>query len=606
MKPGVLRLLAITFVALFKGFIGPVAAAPEHAIAMHGDPKYARDFAQFDYVNPAAPKGGVLTIAELGSFDTLNPLSLVGNSAKGIGGRFGLVYESLLTRSADEPFSLYGLIAQAVEAAPDRSWVAFTLNPNARFSDGTPVTVQDVIFSFETLRDKGRPNHRLYYSRVASVEVTDDSTIRFTFKEADEGASNWELPLIMGLMPILSKAHLANTDFTKRELFVPIGSGPYVIENYDFGKQVRFQSNPDYWGRHLAVNKDRHNFERVQIDYYRDESTLFEAFKVGKYDVRFEPNISKWKRGYTFSAIDDKRILLNEVRHDRPTGMYGLAFNSRRSPLADKRTRQAIALLFDFEWINQNYFFGSYSRTQSFFSNSELSAREELTPNEHPVAESLTQRGLSPFTSKLARSPTQKGFQNSRTNRRQALALLKEAGWIIRDQKLVHEASDAPFVLELMIKDLSMERVALFFAQELEKVGINLKVRLEESGTFNERIKDFDFDVVPFLWPGTLSPGNEQAFRWSSQSAETKASWNLPGVRDQTVDALIDEISGARTREHLVAATRLLDRQLLNGHYVIPLYHTQVDRFAHHRDYHFPKRSPRPTDLTTWWYEEVR
>jgi len=600
MKPGVLRLFTIAVLALFAL---PVSAAPEHAIAMHGQPKYAEDFAHFDYVNPLAPTAGALTIAELGSFDTLNPLSLVGNSAKGISGRFGLVYESLLTRSADEPFSLYGLVGQSVETAPDRSWVAFTLNPNARFSDGTPVTVRDVIFSFETLRDKGRPNHRLYYGRVASVEVTDDSTIRFTFKEAGVGASNWELPLIMGLMPILSKTHLANTDFTKRELFVPVGSGPYVIESYDFGKQVRFRRNPNYWGRHLAVNKGRHNFERVQIDYYRDENTLFEAFKTGKYDVRFEPNISKWKRGYDFSAIEDKRILLNEVEHDRPTGMYGLAFNTRRALLADKRTRQAISLLFDFHWINQNYFFGSYSRTQSFFSNSELSAESKLTAGEHQIVQTLSQKGLIPFTSKLVRPLAQ---ENTRANRRQALTLLKDAGWIIHDQKLVHQTSAQPFTLELMIKDQSMERVSLFFAQELKKVGIGLSVRLEESGTFNERIKDFDFDLVPFLWPGTLSPGNEQAFRWSSHSAETTASWNLPGVRDRTVDALIDEISGARTREHLVAATRLLDRQLLNGHYVIPLYHTRVDRFAHKREYHFPKGSPRPTDLTTWWYEEAR
>jgi peptide/nickel transport system substrate-binding protein len=584
-------------------FITEVRAEPVHAIAMHGQPKYPRDFANFAYVNPEAPKGGEIKFAITGNFDSLNPFIVMGSSAPGIR---KYVFESLMTRSADEPFSLYGLLAKTMETPPDRNWVEFTLNENAIFSDGKPVSVADVIFSHQILRDKGRPNHRFYYSKITKVEQKGERTVRFTFNSDGDR----EMPLIMGLMPILPAHFFKDRKFDATTLEPLVGSGPYAIEKVAPGKSISFKRNLHYWGDALAVNRGRYNFDRVSFEFYRDDSALFEAFKKGLYSLREENDPGRWAAGYNFPAVKNGRVVTDPISLRTPSGMRGLVFNTRRAIFSDIRVRKALGLLLDFEWINKNLYHGLYTRTASFFDRSELSssnrpvsARERQWLAEFPgvVDADILAAGYLP--------PTSDGSGRDRHNRRKALKLLQAAGYVLKKGKLINEKSRQPFEFEILATNRSQERLLLWFARSLRSIGITARLRIVDSAQYQRRKKTYDFDMLQNTWYASLSPGNEQSFRWSAKAAATDGTFNYPGVRQPAVDAMIDHMLQARDRAEFVDAVRALDRVLLAGHYVIPLFHRDEQWIARATTITPPRLAPasRPVygaQYDTWWHSK--
>jgi peptide/nickel transport system substrate-binding protein len=572
------------------------AAEPRHAIAMQGEPALPPGFAAFPYVDPNAPKGGRLVQGALGTFDSLNPLIV--NGVPAISTR-GYVIESLLTRNYDEPFTLYGLLAKTVETDDARSYVVFTIDPLAKFSDGRPVTAEDVIFSWRLLRDKGRPNYRTYYVKVAKAEALGERVVRFDLA----GANDRELPLILGLMPVLPK-HATNEDtFEETTLKPPIGSGPYVIAQVDPGRGVTLRRNPAYWGRDLAVNKGLWNFDTLQFDYYRDANSQFEAFKKGLFDVRVEVDPGRWETAYDFPAVRDRRVIKEAFPTGLPQGMLGLVFNTRRKIFADIRVREAISLLFDFEWINKNFFFGQYRRSASYFAGSELSAYRR-------AADARERALLAPFpgsvrpdvldgTSSLAVTD---GSGRDRAILKRALALLASAGYALAGTELRERTSGRPFEFEILVTSKDHERVAIAFAQTLKLAGIAARIRAVDAVQFDQRRIAFDFDMIPYRWEQSLSPGNEQAFYWGSAAADEQGSRNYMGVRSPAIDAMIAAMLEATTREGFVAAVRALDRVLISGYYVVPLFYLP-DQWVARWSY---IRHPAVTPLSgfvpeSWW-----
>ena len=576
----------------------PARAEPRHAIAMHGDPLYPAGFTHFSYANPKAPKGGAVRYAAIGSFDSINPFIVRGTPVTGLREH---VFESLMARSYDEPFSLYGLIAETVETASDRSWVAFRLNKAARFSDGTPVTVDDVIFSMETLRDKGRPNHKYYYSKIARVERSDEQTVKFIFAPGGDR----EMPLIMGLMPILPKHYYAKVDFDKTTLEPPIGSGPYTVTEVDQGNRIVYQRNPDYWGRYLPVNAGQNNFDMITYDYYRDTQTSFEAFKAGLYDVRLEDDPTRWAVAYDFPALKDGRVVKKTFTTQTPAGMSAMVFNTRRPLFADKAVRQALGLLFDFEWVNKNLYYNAYTRTQSFFAGSELSSHgRPASPAEHQLLAPFAGAVLPDIMDHGWTAPVSDGTGQNRENRRAALALLQTAGWELRDGVLTNIQRGAPFGFEILVASPGDERLALNYAQNLERLGIKAKVRTVDSSQYQQRRQTFDFDMVFNNWFASLSPGNEQSFYWGSQAADTDGTRNYMGAKEPAIDALIGRLLEAKGREDFVAAARALDRVLLSGYYVIPLFYQPDQWLAVWNHVRWPEKiSLYGFRTETWWIE---
>ncbi|MFQ5626287.1 MAG: extracellular solute-binding protein, partial [Methyloligellaceae bacterium] len=553
--------------AIVHSFAEPLHAQPVHGIAMHGAPMHKPGFTSFSYVNPDAPKGGTVTFATLGSFDSLNPLIVKGVSAAGLR---DYVFESLMARAYDEPFSLYGLLAESIETPDDRSWAAFTLRKQARFSDGKPVTVEDVLFSYRLLRDKGRPNHRTYYSKITLAEKTGPRSVKFTFNAQGDR----EMPLIMGLMPILPRHYFSADTFEDTTLKPPIGSGPYRVARVEAGKQIVYVRNPGYWGRELAVNKGRFNFDEIRYEYYRNNDPMFQAFQKGLFQLWRESDSGRWARGYDFPAHKDGRVVREELPISVPSGMSALVFNTRRAIFADIRVRQALTLMLDFEWLNKNYYYGLYTRTQSFFDRSVLSS--------HARAGDARERELlAPFAGAVEpavldgayKLPVSDGTGRNRTNRRKALGLLKQAGYLLKNGKLVEAKTGAPFSFEILAASGAQQRLLLKFAGALKGLGISARLRQVDSAQYQRRRQTFDFDMIQAFWYASLSPGNEQLFRWSAQSADAQGSFNYAGVRNPAVDAMIAALLAARTRENFVSAVRALDRVLLSGSYVIPLFH---------------------------------
>lgn len=566
---------------------------------MHGAPKYAAGFQQFDYVRADAPKGGELRRGLTGSFDSLNHFVIKGNP---VAGR-ELVHETLLKRAWDEPFTMYGLIADTVETPDDRSWVGFTIRPEARFHDGSPITIDDVIFSFETLRDKGRANHRLYYRKVAKVERVGARGVRFVFQP---GEDDRELPLIMGLMPILSRAYYATREFDESTLVPPLGSGPYRVAAVDAGRSITYERVAEYWGRDLAVNRGHHNFDRIRFDYYRDSNVAFEAFKAGQTDLRDEPNPVLWATSYDFPAVQDGRVVLEKLPQGRPAGMSGYVFNLRRPLFADARVREALGLAFDFEWINANLLYGAYTRTESYFANSELAAKGEPSAAERALLEPLRAR-LSPAVfGPAVLPPRTDGTGNNRTHLAQADRLLKDAGWSIANGKR-RRADGTELSFEVLLLSAQDEKVALTWARSLERLGITARVRTVDSAQFELRRRTFDYDVLVQSWGVTLSPGNEQAHYWGSAAADQEGTRNYIGLKDSAVDALIGSLVAARTRADLVAATGALDRVLRAGHYVVPHYFLPEDRVALWNRLGHPAVMPTyGYVIETWWQDPAR
>ena len=571
------------------------AARPAHGLSIHGDLKYGPGFSHFDYVNPRALKGGSVTLSATGTFDNLNPFILKGVPAAGIGNTF----DTLTVASADEPSSEYGLVAETIETPPDRSWVAFTLRPEARFHDGSPMTVEDVIWTFDTLKTRGHPLYRSYYAQVARVEKTGPRTVKFTFKRGE----NRELPVIVGQLPVLSKAYWAGRDFAKTTLDAPLGSGPYRVESLEPGRAITYRRVKDYWGAALPVNVGRFNFDTIRYDYYRDRTVALEAFKGGAFDLRVEDSSKNWATAYDVPPVRDGRIRKEQIPNEVPTGMQAWVYNTRRAIFSDPRVREALAAAFDFEWSNAHLFYGAYTRTRSYFSNSELASRG--LPSEAELQVLAPFRGRVPdevFTREYRPPSTEPG--GLRPNLVHALELLKQAGWVVRDMRLVNAETGRPLTFEILLDDPTWERIALPFVKNLERLGVSARVRTVDSAQYQYRMKQFDFDMTVALFSQSLSPGNEQIDFWASASADTPGSRNLTGVRDPMVDRLIDLVISAPDRPALVARTRALDRVLLWGHYVIPHFHITAFRVAYWNRFGRPAVSPKyDLGFDTWWID---
>lgn len=581
------------------GSVVTASAEPMHGIAMHGAPKYPAGFEHLDYVNPDAPKGGSLGRGLQGTFDSLNPYILKGTPAAGR----HHVFESLLKRVWDEPFTLYGLIAETVETPDDRSWVEFTLRPEARFHDGTPITIDDVIFSHETLRDRGQANMQLFYRKVTRVERVGTRGVRFAF---DPDQADRELSLLMGLMPILSKAYYATRPFDESTLEPPLGSGPYRVAAVDPGRRIRYERVADYWGKDLAVNRGQDNFDVVEYEYFRDGNVLFEAFKTGAFDFRAEGSATQWATAYDFPAVKDGRVKREEIANGRPAGMRALVFNTRRDLFADPRVREALGYAFDFEWINANLLHGAFERTTSFFANSDLAATGPPTPAELALLEPW--RGQVPAAVFAAPQPLPRsdGTGNNRANLRTARQLLQDAGWVVRDGAMVRASDGTPFAFEILLVFPEDERIALTFVRNLERLGIKVSVRTVDTAQYEFRRQTYDYDMIVHTWRITLSPGNEQAHYWGTAAADQEGTRNYIGVKSAAVDAMIDQVTASRDRAQLVSAMRALDRVLLAGHYVIPLYHQRGDRLAYWDKFARPQTIPTyGFVLETWWAKDA-
>lgn len=573
--------------------------APTHGIALHGQPKYGPDFQHFDYVNPNAPKGGEGRFAAIGSFDTFNPFNIKGQAAAGI----GQLFETLLTGSADEPFSEYGLIAESVEVPEDRRSVTFNLRPQARFHDGSPITADDVLFSFETLKTKGSPFFRLYYAGVAKAEKLGERQVKFTFAAGE----NRELPLIVGQMPVVSKKYWESRDFGATTLEIPVGSGPYRIERFEPGRFIVYQRDDNYWGKDLPVSRGLNNIDRLRYDYYRDVTVALEAFKAGAYDLRPENSAKQWATGYDFPALARGLVKKETFPRQMPAGMQGFAFNLRRPLFQDARVRRALAYAFDFEWSNRNLFYGQYTRTRSYFDNSELAARGLPSPEELAILEPLREQLPPEVFITAYEPPTAADSEQLRANMKKALELLQEAGWTFRDRKLVNAKTGEPFRFELLIAEPTWERIALPFARNLERLGIEMSVRSVDSAQYENRLRDFDFDMVVNVWGQSLSPGNEQREFWSSAAADQPGSRNLVGLKNPAIDRLVDHVIAAPDRASLVARVRALDRALQWSFLVIPHWHIPYDRIAFWDKFGYPPVTPlQGVQLNAWWIDPAK
>ena len=582
-------------------FVPPAAAEATYAIAMHGDPALPSEFAVVPYAKGDAPKGGRMVQGVLGTFDSLNPFIVRGLPAQFLR---GYVFESLMARGYDEPFSLYGLLARTIETDDARSYVTFALDPAARFSDGAPVTAADVIFSWQLLRDHGRPNYRTYYAKVARADALDERTVRFDLGGADDR----ELPLILGLMPVLAKHAIDAARFEDTTFAKPIGSGPYTVADLDPGKSVTLKRDPNYWGSELPINRGLWNFNEMRVDYYRDANAYFEAFKTGLYDVRAEHDPTRWRTGYDIPAVRDGRIVKEAFVNGLPKPAFNFVFNTRRPIFADLRVRQAITMLFDAEWINRNFFFDLYRRSASYFDGSDLSAY-------HRAADERERALLAPFPDAVRPDvldgtwspPVSDGSGRDRKSLREALGLLDAAGYELKGTTLRARGSGRPFHFEIMVTNRDDERLALAFASNLARAGIDAQVRLVDAVQYDERRISFDFDMIQYRWEESLSPGNEQSFYWGSAAADQQGSRNYMGVRSPAIDAMIAAMLAARERPDFVAAVRALDRLLISGCYVVPLFYLPEQWVARWTSI----RHPGHTSLfgylpETWWYQPKR
>ncbi|MEW6268473.1 MAG: extracellular solute-binding protein [Thermodesulfobacteriota bacterium] len=571
-----------------------------HGIAMHGDLKYGPDFRHFDYVDPDAPKGGRVKQATIGTFDSFNPFIVRGNPASGI----GQIYDTLMTSSADEPFSEYGLLVEKVEMPEDRSWVAFTLREGARWHDGKPVTPDDVLFSFETLRSKGQPFYRAYYGNVDEVEKTGPRTVKFTFKPGE----NRELPLILGQLVVLPKHWWQGKEFDKTSLEPPLGSGPYKVKSFEPGRRILYERVEDYWGEKLPVNVGRNNFDEIEVDYYRDDTVELEAFKAGEYDFRLENSAKAWATSYDTPAVRSGLIRKEQIPHERPAGMQGFAFNARRPKFQDPRVRRALGYAFDFEWSNRNLFYDQYTRTRSYFDNSELAAKGLPSAAELAILEPYRGKVPEEVFTEAYEPPKTDGSGDVRQNLRTAAKLLEEAGWKIdpKTRKLTNASGETMRFTILLVTPL-FERIALPFVKNLERLGVDADVRTVDTAQYRRLLDQFDYDVIVANWPQSSSPGNEQRSFWGSAYADKQGSQNYVGIEDPTVDALVEAIIAAPDRQSLIDRVRALDRVLQWGHWVVPQWHIPYDRVAYWDKFGRPSVVPEQgVQIDAWWIDPAK
>ena len=569
-----------------------------HGIAMHGDLKYPKDFKKFDYANENAFKGGKINRFSIGTFDNLNPYILKGVPAY----QAGYLFETLMKSSFDEPFSQYGLIAEGVKVPPDRSWVAFKIRKEARFSDGSKVSAKDVKFSFETIMSKGHPTYKTYWGQVDRAEEISENEVKFYFK----GEPNPELPLIIGYqLPIFSKKDWKGKDFSKTTLTPPLGSGPYLISDVKAGRSLTLKKNKNYWGNKLNVNVGRYNFDTIHYDYYRDETVALEAFKSGAYDFKQENSSKNWATAYKFGAVKEGKVKVEEIKYYRPSGMQGFAFNTRKTIFQNRNVREALTYAFDFEWSNRNLFYNAYTRTKSFFDNSELASQNLPSKEELAILENY--RGKIPdevFTTIF--SPPNTDEENGlRKNLRTARRILKKEGWIIKDDVLINKETGEIFEFEILLRSPLFERIVLPMKRNLKKLGINVSIRtVQDDSQYIRRLEDFDYDMIVVNYGSIISPGNEQKNYWGSASADQKASPNYTGVKNPVIDEIIDKLISAKSRKELVTYTKVLDRILLFNYYLIPQFHIGHYRVAYWNKISRPEVSPKyDLGFDFWWFD---
>lgn len=567
-----------------------------HAIAMHGEPKYGPGFEHFDYVNPDAPKGGRIRLAAEGTFDSFNPYNGKGNPA-------GVGYETLLTRSADEAFTEYGLIAESLEWPLDRSWVIFHLRPEARWHDGTPITPEDVVFSVETIKTKGAPQYRYYFQSVERAEKIGPRSVKVYFKEA----GNRELPLIVGGdLPIIPKHYWEERDFAATTLEPPLTSGPYRVGAFEPGRYYVQERVADYWGKDLPVRVGTGNFDEIRVDFFRDASVIRQALKSGVIDYREENQAKAWALDYDVPAVRQGWLVKELIPNESRAGLQAFIFNTRRPIFRDERVREALGYAFDFEWTNAVLFFGQYDRSTSYFANSELASRGLPEGRELEVLEPFRDRLDEEVFEEPFAVPETEGTGWPRANLLKALELLREAGWVVDPDslKLVDAETGRPFRFEILLSSPAFERIALPFTRNLKRLGIDANVRLVDQSQYINRLRSFDYDMISLGWGQSASPGNEQRNMWTTAAARTEGSQNYAGIEDPVVDELVELVINAPDRESLVARTRALDRVLLWGHYVIPAWHLSADRVLYWKKFSRPEITPKDgTAIDYWWYD---
>ncbi len=585
-------LLALAALLPVAAFAQDPSVKPVPAIAMHGEPKYPPDFKHLDYVNPDAPKGGTLVLRAIGTFDSFNGYTIQGTPGPGAS------YETLTTSTLDEPFTQYGLIAETMEVPDDRSWVIFNLRSIARWHDGQPITADDVVFTFNLLKEKGTPFYQSYFASVAKVEKLGDLKVKFTFAPGD----NHELPLIIGQMPVLPQHLWKDKDITQPTLDIPDGSGPYKIAKYEAGRSITLQRVPDYWGKDLPINVGQNNFDTMRYDYYRDDTVALEAFKAGAYDLRVESSAKNWATAYDIPAVKDGRITMEKIPTEGRNLMQGYVFNLRRPIFQDREVRRALQYAFDFEWSNKALFFGQYVRIRSYFGPSELGATGLPSPAELKILEPY--KGKIPdevFTTEY-NPPKSDGSGDDRANLEIASKILDDDGWKIENGVRTKDGQTLDF--EILLDEETFERVTQPFIQNLAQIGVKAHMRTIDPAQYQKRMDQFDYDMTVNLVAQSLSPGNEQRDQWGSKSADTQGGSNLAGIKDPVVDALVEKIIAAKDRDDLVASTRALDRVLQWGYYYIPHWNAPFDRIAYWNKFSHPQTMP-PYGLTldTWWYD---
>ena len=582
--------------ALLTCWAGALNAAPQHALTLYDEaPRYPADFSHFEYVNPDAPKGGTLRLSGFGGFDSLNPYISRGTSAD----QLGLIYDPLTFHALDEPFTEYGLVAESMEKADDGSWVRFTLRPEARFHDGVAITADDVVFTFNTLIEHGAPFYRAYYGDVDRVVADNPQSVTFHFKHT----GNRELPLVLGQLPVLPKHYWQGRDFSKGSLEPPLGSGPYRIGQVRPGRSISFERVEDYWAKDLPVMRGFYNFDTVVVDYYRDGNVTLEAFKAGQFDFNQEMAAKNWATGYASPALDAGQIVKEEIPNNNTQGMQGFVFNLRKPYFQDARVRQAITLLFDFEWSNATLFHNAYTRTSSYFDNSELAARGEPDASELALLEPLRDQLPAAVFGPAWVPPKTDGSGAIREQRRTAYALLKDAGWQIVDDQLVN-ADGEPLQFEFLLVQPEFERVLLPFKRNLASLGITMELRRVDVSQYINRLRSREFDMVVTGFGQSNSPGNEQREYWHSSSADNPGSRNLMGLKDPAVDALVEGLVQADSRESLITHTHALDRALRSLHLLVPNWYTSVYRVAYWNKFGHPATPPKyDLGLFTWWVD---
>jgi len=592
---GVLIAAALLFAAAPQAAADAQKVTRSHGLSVFGDLKYPRGFAHFDYVNPDAPKGGTIRLAAIDSFDSLNPYILKGAKEDSM----GLTFATLMERANDEPDALYGYVAESVALPDDRSWVEFSLRPEATFHDGSAITAEDVAFTFDTLVSKGHPSYRILFANVAKAEALGPRRVRFTFKPDN----NRDLPTQLAALPVLSKAYYAKHDFDKTTLSPPLGSGPYKVAEVEGGRYITYRRVAGHWAGRLPVMRGRFNFDTVRIDYYRDRDVAFEALFAGAYDFREEFTSRSWATQYDKPPVRDGLIVREVLNDETPSGLQAFFFNMRRERFRDRQVREAFDLAFDFEWTNKTLFYGLYERTNSMFENSELAAHGPPGPAELKLLEPLRGQVPDEVFEKPYRSPVTDGSGRNRTNLRKAAALLREAGWRVVDNRLV-DAKGTPFTVEFLLFESSFQRIINPYIRNLRRIGVTATIRIVDVANFQRRMQQYDFDVIIERYAQLLTPGVEQNIYYGSHAADTPGMRNLAGIKNPAVDRLIGKVMAAKSRPELVAAVRALDRVLMWNRYMVPQWYKGVHTIAYWNKFSRPRITPRFDlgVLDTWWY----